>query len=115
MVCSEHGRALVTGGGQRQEVDLPVCQETNNRPVHHLDRELATRMVCEKVAELLRGDATVINMIIGLCQDAAEGVQRPDEGRLKALRKQSEALTRKIGAVHGYSADTDEDVHENQR
>ena len=112
--CGYHDRPLVVGGGQGRSAICSVCKQDGEGKLYSLlDRRLAVEMICRKIAELIRGDGTLVARIIETCRKAAGDDQRPDEGRIEELKAQRTKLSQQICQVLDLFAETDEDLREN--
>ena len=105
---------LYVGGVNGKFMFCPVCRADPEPPVTHLPRVLATRLVCGRLAELVRGDAALVEQVIEACRRHAGALQRPDPGVLREKRQQAERLTQRIKFVMSAPGDTEQDLAENQ-
>jgi hypothetical protein len=78
-------------------------------------RQLANRLTCERLNELIRGDSALVQQIIELCQAAAARQQRPDPQRIERLRTQCRAITSKILMLKADLGSTAEEQQGTQR
>lgn len=111
-VCPEHRRQLVVGGLQGRILFCPVCRaiKRETRPLFsYLRRALATRLLCERLAALVRGDEDLISETIVECQRAAESVQKSDPQAMARLRGQADRLARTIEYNRREPGDTEEE------
>ncbi|MHB1037331.1 MAG: recombinase family protein [Pirellulales bacterium] len=93
--CPTHGKPLYVSGPNGGLMRCPACRgvQAAERPLYsYLDRELALKLTCEKLAELLRADEELVLQIIRSCQDEALALQQPDPAQLDKLKTQQEAL-----------------------
>lgn len=98
-VCPEHGRQLVVSGAHASILFCPVCRgiKAQERPLFtHLNRKLALRLTCEKLAELVCLDEELVNEIISACQQEAVAAQRPDPVAERQLRAKLEKVKKTI-------------------
>ncbi len=113
--CAYHDRPLVVGGGGGQSAICPVCKEDGKGQLYSLlNRRLAVETICRKIAEMIRGDDTLVARIIETCRKAAEDEQRPDEGRVDELEAQWTRLSQHIDQVLDQFAETEEDRRESR-
>jgi hypothetical protein len=113
--CAEHGRRLHVGGTQGLLMVCPVCQDlpAEQRPLYsQLNRVLALRLTCQKLAELIRPDPALIRDVIAACQQEAIRCQQPDPTRLAEARARHEKLGRQIQFVFENVGDSDDDRRE---
>ncbi|MHB1035510.1 MAG: recombinase family protein [Pirellulales bacterium] len=93
--CPTHDKPLYVSGPNGGLMRCQACRgiQAAERPLYsYLDRELALKLTCEKLAELLRADEELVDQIIGACQDEALALQQPDPAQLEKLKTQEEAL-----------------------
>ena len=88
----------------------------------HLKRQLATRLVCSCLAELLSQDQNLVQQAIDAAQEIAAAEQRPDLSQLDVLKaeydqlKRAKAATlRNPGMTELEQAETDELVQQFQK
>jgi hypothetical protein len=113
--CGEHGRRLYVGGPGGLAMVCPVCQAlpAGRRPLFtQLNRELALRLTCQKLAELIRPDQTLIRDVIAACEREVVRCQQPDPARLAGARARHERLTRQIQFILANPGDSEEDRRE---
>ena len=111
-VCPEHTRQLVVGGAYASIVFCPVCRATKaeTRPLYsHLNRALALRLTCEKLAELVRLDQDLVDEIVTACQREADAAQRPDPEVERRLRTKLEKIRKTIDFNRRNPGETDEE------
>ena len=98
-VCQAHGRALHVGGSHGHVMVCPVCQglPADQRPVFsQLNRVLALRLTCQKLADLIRADTGLVEEVIKACEQEVLRRQQPDRRREAELRARHEKLTQQI-------------------
>jgi site-specific DNA recombinase len=76
---------------------------------------LATRMICEKLAELVQGDSQLVEQIVEACQREVEAAARPDSSVLAQLQAKAEKLARTIDFNRRNPGDTPEELEETER
>lgn len=111
--CPEHGRQLVVGGPEGRILFCPLCRaiKPEKRPLFsHLNRAIALRLTCHKLAELVRADDDLVGEIVTACQQAAASVQQPDPEIAKRLRSQVDRLSRTIDFNRRNPGDTAEEL-----
>lgn len=116
--CPEHGRRLVVGGPNGRILFCPVCRaiKAEKRPLFtYLNRALATRLTCQKLAELVRADEQLAADIVAACQREAERAQRPDPATIDRLRAQADRLAKKIAFNRRNPGDTPEEEAETEK
>ncbi len=117
-VCPEHGRQLLVSGAYGGVLFCPVCRVlmAEKRPLFsHLNRVMAVRLTCEKLAELVRFDDDLVALIITACQREAEAAQRPNPETLARLRQQDSKLASKIAFNRRNPGDTEEEQAETEK
>jgi hypothetical protein len=77
-----------------------------------LPRELALRLTCQKLAELVQGDAELISCVAAACQEEGRRAQQPDPARLEELRKREKQFTEQIQFLLGNAGETEADRRE---
>jgi hypothetical protein len=93
----------------------PACRaDPEPALVSLLPRVLATRLLCRRLAELVRGDAALVERIIEACRRQAGALQRPDPTALRDKRQEADRLTQRIKFVMSSPGDGDQDLAENQ-
>jgi hypothetical protein len=113
--CGYCDRTLVVGGGNGGAYLCPACKAmANGKLFTLLDRGLAMEKVCQKVAELVRGDDAMVEDIIAACRQAVEAGQRPDPTKIAGLESQRDQIRKNINSVMRMSVETDEDMRENE-
>ena len=97
--CPEHHQILYVGGPNGRSMRCPRCQGTKaeKRPLFSLlNRRLALKLTCEKLAELLHKDEELTEEVVEACRQEAEVQQQPDPTRLNQLRAKEQKLRRAI-------------------
>jgi site-specific DNA recombinase len=113
--CPEHDRPLRPDSAYGKYLGCPTCAtlEPGTRPLFSKPRrEVVLRLLCEKLAELIRQDENLVERIVSAAQAQAAAVQRPDESEFKRLEKSVVELTRKIAFNMKNPGETDEDEQE---
>ena len=111
-ICPPHSRQLVVGGAGGSIVFCPICRaiKAEDRPLFtHLNRELALRLTCEKLAELVRLDEELVQEIISACQQEAETAQQPDPEKEKQLRAKLDKIRNTIDFNRRNPGETEEE------
>lgn len=113
--CSAHRRPLTVTGTCGKYVACPVCKAGGEDAALYsmLDRDLATELICVRIAELMRTDTGLADEAVAICQACAEAAGRPDPAELENLRRQERRLTQQIDWVLSLAADTEQDKTEN--
>lgn len=117
-VCPEHDRQLVAGGPQGKILFCSLCRaiKVANRPLYsHLNRRLAIQLTCQRMAELVRADKSLVTAIIASCQQAAAAAQQPDPDVLSRLRALASRLSRSIEFNRRSPGDTDEEQRQTEQ
>ena len=117
-VCPEHGRQLVVGGAHASILFCPVCRgiKAEKRPLFtHLNRKLALRLTCEKVAELVRLDEELVSEIISACQQEADAAQRPDPEAERQLRAKLDKVKKAIEFNRRNPGETEEEQDQTEK
>ena len=113
--CPDHDRPLVVAGPNGRSMLCPCCRrlKAERRPLYsHLNRKLALRLTCEKIAELVRADESLIQTIIDSCRREVERLQSPDPAQIERLKAQEQQLTSRIHFVMSNVGATGEDQRE---
>jgi DNA invertase Pin-like site-specific DNA recombinase len=113
--CETHDRWLGRAGTWNKSLACKEClgvlRET--RPLYsQLSRELAIRLTCEKLAELIRNDESFVAMVVDAWRREANSLQRPDPARLSRLKSQAEKKSRAIQANLRNPGETEDDEKE---
>ena len=95
-------------------MSCPACKATGEGAALYsmLDRRLATDLICNKIAELLRADADLVDTAIDICQVCAEAADRPDPTEADELRRREQRLSRHINHLLDLVPETDQDKAE---
>lgn len=115
--CQEHGRKLVVGGAYGRSLLCPLCRATKaeDRPLYtYLNRQIALKLTCDKLLELIQSDAEMVHKIITACQQAAESIQRPDPERLAQLRSELQKLMKKVDFNRRNPGDSDDEQRQTE-
>jgi len=113
--CPNHDQPLYVTGSYGRTMACPRCirMTAGNRPLYSsLNRELALKLTCEKLAELFQRDEALVQMVIKACQQEAESSQQADPARLSQLRARADSLTRSIQFNMRHGGDNEEDEAE---
>jgi site-specific DNA recombinase len=113
--CPEHDRPLRADSAYGKHLGCPTCAtlEPGTRPLFSKPlRKVVVRLLCQKLAELIRQDSNLVERIISAAQAHAAAVQRPDESEVKRLEKSVVELTRKIDFNMKNPGETEEDEQE---
>ncbi|MBL9091648.1 MAG: recombinase family protein [Planctomycetaceae bacterium] len=97
--CPEHESPLTTFGSKNKFMACRHCRAVvaEKRPLFtQLNRQLATKLVLDKIAELIAGDQELVLRIIEACRKAAADVQQPDPERLAQLKAREVRISRSI-------------------
>ena len=97
--CPEHDRPLNVGGAHGKTMFCQACRYVGRekRPLYSkLNRVLALRNTCAKLAELIRSDANLVQDAVSACQLCAEELKRPDPTTLEKLKAREGKLTQQI-------------------
>ena len=113
--CPEHDRPLRACSAFGKYLGCPSCAmlEAETRPLFSKpNRAVVRRLLCEKLAELIRQEAELVNTIIAECQAQAAAIQRPDGLEIERIEKAITSLTRKIDFNMRNPGETEEDEKE---
>jgi site-specific DNA recombinase len=97
--CPEHEHLLYVGGPYGRSLFCSRCRGTKaeKRPLYTLlNRKLALKLTCDRLAELVRADNKLVQEVIAFCQQEAEKAQQPDPECLQQLRSRDQKLQRSI-------------------
>ena len=115
LYCGYHNRPLIVGGGNGTYYICPACRDGAERMLFtHVNRRLASELICAKLADLIRGDRALVDAIVTACRTASEAQQRPDPGAAARLQQQCRRISEQIEYVMGMLPETSEDRRENQ-
>ena len=115
LYCAYHDRPLVVGGANGGAYICPICKADGRGQLYSLlQRLLALRIICERIAELIRGDDALVARVIDACRVAAENQQRPDPTQIEGLRQRVQRLTRQVSHAMDLPGQTEEDLRENR-
>ena len=116
--CPEHGRQLVVSGAHASILYCPVCRavKAEVRPLFtHLNRKLALRLTCEKLAEMVCLDEALVGEIISACQREAEAAQRPDPNAEKQLRAKLDKVKKTMEFNRRNPGETEEEQEQTEK
>jgi hypothetical protein len=114
-VCPTHQRSLYVGGPRGLMMVCPVCQDlpAEHRPLFtFLNRRLALALTCQRLAELIQSDPSLLQEALRVCQQEAARQQQPDPRRQAELGARLETLTRQIQFVLHNTGESDIDQQE---
>ena len=117
-VCPEHDRQLVVSGAKASILYCPICRgvPAEKRPLFtHLNRALALRLTCERLAELVRLDEALVDEIIVACQREADAAQRPDPEEENRLRARLEKVKRTIDFNRRNPGETEDEQQQTEK
>jgi DNA invertase Pin-like site-specific DNA recombinase/transposase len=116
LFCQKHNQRLYVGGSHGHYMFCKSCQEEPEPYLYSmLRRELALKLLCQRVSELIEDDERLVMEIVTAAQKVVDDCQRPDPDRLKALQRRTEQLNRHIQFILDAPGDSDEDLAENQK
>lgn len=116
LYCCQHDRPLIVGAHNGLHMFCPDCKKDSKPALYSvLPRKLATRRLCQTIADLIYQDGDLVEQVIAACQGYAETAGKPDPGQMEALKRKEAALTAKIGFVMDNSGDTDADRAESKK
>lgn len=113
--CAEHQRTLYVGGAFGKSMYCPLCKRLplDKRPLYSLlNRELALRLTCSKLAEIIVSDARLVEDVITACQKEAEAAQKPDPGVVAEKKARLEKVNRQVHFLLDNLGETEEDQKE---
>jgi hypothetical protein len=116
--CPEHDRPLYVGGSHGKILFCPTCRglPVSDRPLFSfLNREMAARLTCQRLAELVRRDEPLATDVIAACQREIGAAQQPDPAKLTQLRKSADNLAKSIDFVLRNPGGTPEDEQESAK
>lgn len=116
--CPEHGRQLVVSGAHASILFCPVCRgiKAEGRPLFtHLNRNLALRLTCEKLAELVHLDEDLVNEIIIACQREADAAQRADPETERQLRAKLDKIKKAIDFNRRNPGESEEEQEQTEK
>ncbi len=110
--CPTHNRRLYVGGGFGRNMFCKDCRASlaAARPLFsELNRELALKITCEKIAELIQADNDLVARVIHSCEEAMTAGQQVDPSELKRHRAEEQRLRRRIEFTVRNLGDTHQD------
>ena len=113
--CPTHDRPLTVGGAYGVYMACPECQvlPADQRALFsQLPRVLALRLTCDALAERLRDDTELVQVVIAACRAEAERLQNPDPAELKALHRKREVLDKQISFILRNGGETEHEQRE---
>jgi site-specific DNA recombinase len=113
--CPTHDHCLYVGGPHGQMMVCPVCQglPVEQRSLYSmLNRRLALRLTCQKLADLIRADDALLKQALVVCQHEAAHQQQPDSHRQAELKARLDKLNRQIQFILNNPGETDTDRQE---
>jgi DNA invertase Pin-like site-specific DNA recombinase len=113
--CPEHDRPLRACSANGNYLGCPTCATIapSSRPLFSKPhRRVVLRLLCQRLAALIRHDGNLVEKIIAACQTRAAATQRPDVSELANLEKSIADLTRKIEFNMRNSGETEQDEKE---
>ena len=113
--CPEHNRSLHVGGPNGRSMFCQSCRQLKPEKRHlftYLNRALAVRLTCDKLAELVRADEELVTQIIEAFRREVETLQKPGPARIKELETQVVQLGGRIQFVMSHVGDSAEDRQE---
>jgi DNA-binding NarL/FixJ family response regulator len=113
--CQEHGRRLYVGGAHGHMMFCPVCQglPAEKRALYSLlNRKLALRLTCEKLAQLIRPNTALVQEVMAACEQEILRAQQPNPAQLSEARALHEKLSRQVKFILDNLGDSEEDRQE---
>ncbi|MFM7099080.1 MAG: recombinase family protein [Gemmataceae bacterium] len=116
--CPTHEQNLLVGGYFGRYMICPKC---NALPINErhlfslLPRELALKVLCEKVGVILKESHGLLNLVYEAFKAKLESGNKPDEKQLVKLRKSLKTLSLQIQALIENPGETETDLQENMR
>jgi len=113
--CPEHNRRLRTCSAYGNYWGCPSCAmlEAEERFLFSKPhRAVVQSLLCDKLAELIRQDAELVDRVIAECRTQAAGIQRPDASEAERLEKAIASLSRKVEFNIRNPGETDQDEQE---
>jgi DNA invertase Pin-like site-specific DNA recombinase len=113
--CPEHDRRLHVGGVHGRFLVCPVCKEltADKRPLFsQLNRRLAVRLTCRKLADLIRADDDLVKRVVTNIEQEASGLQQPNPKRVEEVKSRHAQLGHRIQFVLTHTGETSEDQRE---
>jgi hypothetical protein len=80
-----------------------------------LNRQVALRLTCHKLAELIRTDQALLQEALAVCQQEAARQQQPDPHRQAELKARVDRLTRQIQFILSNPGESDTDREEAEK
>ena len=113
--CPTHERPLRAWSAYGKYLGCPECAtvEAEVRPLFSKPhRTVVLRLLCERLAQLIRQDQDLVRKVISAAQTATETLQRPDPSQVESIKKGIAELTRRIEFILRNPGETEEDEKE---
>jgi site-specific DNA recombinase len=110
--CPTHDRPLRACSAFGQYLGCPTCATLTEemRPLFSKpNRKVVLRLLCEKLAKLIRQDTDLVDKTIAECRAQAAAIQRPDGSEIERLEKAVASVKRKIDFNMRNPGETEED------
>ncbi len=110
--CPTHDQPLYVGGGFGHNMFCKVCRglpKADRAIFTELNRELALKLTCEKIAELINGDGDLVERAIRFCEETVAAADQVDPAVLRRHRAEAERLRRRIEFTVRNFGDTPDD------
>jgi DNA invertase Pin-like site-specific DNA recombinase/transposase len=120
LFCVGHDepQQLYVSGLNGNSMSCPICADlpAESRAIYSLlNRKLATKLICERVASLISNDPELPEAVFLACSREAEALQRPNPGQATQLERRIRQLGRSITATFVAVGETEEDATETRR
>ena len=113
--CPDHDRPLRACSAFGRYLGCPTCATLTEemRPLFSKpNRKVVLRLLCEKLAKLIRQDTDLVDKTIAECRAQAAAIQRPDGSEIERLEKAVASVKRKIDFNMRNPGETEEDEKE---
>jgi hypothetical protein len=113
--CPTHDQSLYVGGAHGHYMSCRHCLTMGSaeRPLFsQLPRELAMRLTCEKLADLIRRDEGLVALVVAACRHEAARLRQPDPSEQFELQRRIKQLSSQIQFLLKNAGETDQDRRE---
>jgi hypothetical protein len=113
--CHKHNRVLYVHGPYGKYLSCKACREEAEPELYSfLPRRLSLELVCDRLADLLQGDESLVEQALQAFRQHLQDLTRPDMSRAKTLRRDIDRQTRQINFVLDAPGDSEQDQKENR-
>ena len=115
IVCPKHGQALHVCGADGKYMACKKCREEAEPELYSLlPRLLALNLFCERAAELILADESLVDQTLERFGRHLQNLLEPDPTEAAGLERDIERLTRQINFILDAPGETEQDQKENR-